>query len=77
LLSAWKLYFDGSACNEGQGIGVVFLSPYGSYFDMSIRLEYFVTNNQTEYEALLFGLEILDFMGVKHLVTFGDSLLIV
>jgi hypothetical protein len=27
LLTPWKLYFDGSACSVGQGIGIVFISP--------------------------------------------------
>jgi ribonuclease HI len=40
-------------------------------------LEYFCTNNQAEYEALLFSLEILESMGIKHVDAFGDSLLIV
>ena len=33
--------------------------------------------NQVEYEALLFGLKILQSMGVKHVEVFGDSLLVV
>jgi ribonuclease HI len=40
-------------------------------------LEYFCTNNQAEYEALLCGLEILESMGVKNVEAFGDSLLVV
>jgi hypothetical protein len=55
LLIPWKLYFDGSSCSDGQGIGIVFISPNGAYFEMASRLEYFCTNNQVEYEALLFG----------------------
>ena len=35
------------------------------------------TNNQVEYEALLFGLEFLQSMGVKHVEVFGDCLLVV
>ena len=35
------------------------------------------TNNQVEYEALLFGLEFLESMGVKHMEAYGDSLLVV
>jgi len=31
------------------------------------------TNNQVEYEALLFGLEFLESMGVKHVEVYGDS----
>jgi ribonuclease HI len=77
LLSPWKLYFDGSACSDGQGIGIVFISPNGAYFEMASRLEYFCTNNQAEYAVLLFDLEILESMYVKHVKAFGDSLLVV
>jgi hypothetical protein len=59
LLTPWKLYFDGLACSDGQGVVIVFISPNGACFEMTSRLEYFCTNNQTEYDALLFGLEIL------------------
>jgi ribonuclease HI len=77
LLTPWKLYFDGLACSDGQGIGIVIISPNGTYFDMASRLEYFCTNNQAEYEPLLYGLKILQSMDVKHVKTFGDSLLVV
>ena len=46
-------------------------------FEFSNRLEEYCTNNQLEYETLLFGLEILQSMGVKHVEAFGDSLLVV
>jgi ribonuclease HI len=71
------LYFDGSVCDDGQGIGVVLISPNGAIFDMSNRLDKNHTNNQVEYEALLFGLEVLQSLGVKHVEAFGDSLLVV
>jgi hypothetical protein len=77
LLTPWKLYFDGSVYSVEQGIGIVFVSPNGSYFDMASRLECFCTNNQAKYKALLFGLEILESMDVKHVKTFGDSFLVV
>jgi ribonuclease HI len=77
LLTPWKLYFDGSACSDGQGIGIIFISPNGAYFEMARRLEYFCTNNQAGYEALLFGFKILESMNVKHVEAFGDSLLVV
>ena len=40
-------------------------------------MEEHCTNNQVEYEALLFGLEFLQSIGVKHVDAFGDSLLVV
>ena len=76
-VSPWKLYFDGSACREGQGVGIVLISPRGAIFETSVRLEYFCTNNQAEYEALLLGLQILESMEVKNIEAFGDSLLVV
>jgi ribonuclease HI len=48
-----------------------------SFFETSVHLEYFCTNNQAEYEVILLGLQILSSMGVKHVETFGDSLLVV
>ena len=44
---------------------------------MSSRLNFYCTNNQTEYEALLFGLIMLRSMEVKHVETYGGSLLVV
>jgi ribonuclease HI len=72
----WKLFFDGSACREGRGVRVVLISPRGAAFEQSVRLEYFCTNNQTEYEAILLGPQILNSMGIKHVEAFGDSLLV-
>jgi hypothetical protein len=73
----WKFFFDGSACREGQGVGVVLISPRRAIFEQSVHLEYYCTNNQPEYEAILLGLQILSYMGVKHVEVFGDSLLVV
>jgi ribonuclease HI len=53
------------------------VSPRGAIFEQSVRLEYFCTNNQAEYEAILLGLQILSSMGVKSVEAFGDSLLVV
>jgi ribonuclease HI len=73
----WKFFFDGSTCREGQGVGVVLVSPRGAVFEQSVHLEYFCTNNQTKYEAILLGLQILSSMGIKHVEAFGDSFLVV
>jgi ribonuclease HI len=76
-ITLWTLYFDGSVCNEGQGIGIVLVSPSDVSFNFSSRLKTYCTNNQAEYEALLSSLELLNCMGVKHVKAFGDSQLIV
>jgi ribonuclease HI len=57
-------------------VGVVLILPRGVIFEQSVRLEYFCTNNQAEYEAILLGLWILSSMGVKYVESFSDSLLV-
>jgi ribonuclease HI len=72
----WKLFFDVSACREGQGVGVVLVSPRGAIFEQSVCLEYFYTNNKAEYEAILLALQILSSIDIKHVEAFDDSLLV-
>ena len=76
-LAPWKLYFDASICKDGQGVGIIMISPNGVEAGMLSRLEFHCTNNQTDYEALLFRLIMLCSMEVKHVEAYGDSLLVV
>jgi hypothetical protein len=76
-ISAWRLYFDGSVCAKGCGIGCMMVSPNGVMHELLVRLDFRCTNNQVEYEALVSGLEWLIDMEVKHIEAFGDSKLIV
>jgi ribonuclease HI len=70
-------HFDGSACRSGCGVGIIIISPSGAIFEALSRLDHKCINNQNEYEALLFELQILHDMGVKHVEAYGDSLLVV
>jgi ribonuclease HI len=56
---------------------MILISPNGVEIKMSSRLDFYCTNNQTEYEALLFGLIMLRSMGVKHVQAYGDSLIVI
>jgi hypothetical protein len=69
-LESWELYFDGSVCSKGQGVGCVIISPSDMYIDLSIRIEFACTNNQVEYESLLHGFEYLRDFGVKDVDVF-------
>jgi hypothetical protein len=35
----WKLFSDGLACREGQGVGIVLISARGAIFEQLVRLE--------------------------------------
>jgi hypothetical protein len=55
---AWAMYFDGSAYEDGCGIGILLVSPRGVTYSFSIRLSTPCTNNLAEYEAVRRGMEL-------------------
>ena len=58
------MYFDGSSCNEGAGVGVLLISPGGEAVRLMYKLEFITTNNTAEYEALLLGLKAAKYLGI-------------
>jgi hypothetical protein len=75
--SVWKMFFDGASYNMGAGVGIVFVSPCQETISLSYRMEFEVTNNVAEYEALVLGLRAAKKMGIEELAVFGDAELIV
>uniref|UniRef100_A0A2N9HYU6 RNase H type-1 domain-containing protein n=1 Tax=Fagus sylvatica TaxID=28930 RepID=A0A2N9HYU6_FAGSY len=73
----WKLYFDGAANAVGSGIGAVLVSPKGQQTPIAVKLGFDCTNNMTEYEACIVGLQAALEFGAYELEVYGDSLLIV
>ncbi|KAJ9178385.1 hypothetical protein P3X46_010272 [Hevea brasiliensis] len=71
------MYFDGAMNKSGVGIGVVLEAPNGEQLLMLKRLCFLTTNNITEYEACICGLEALIAVGAKKVEVFGDSMLVV
>ena len=55
----WMLFFDGSSCKQGGGIGIVIILPRGASFEFAFPVEPMITNNQEKYEAILKGLQLL------------------
>ncbi|XP_050229204.1 uncharacterized protein LOC126678343 [Mercurialis annua] len=76
-IAIWEMWFDGSRTSQGAGTGVHIVSPLGASYRLSFRLLLECTNNQAEYEALIFGLEILAELGAKAINVRGDSLLVI
>jgi ribonuclease HI len=63
----WHMHFDGSCSNEGNGVGIILISPIGKIHNFYYRLEFACTNNVTEFEALLLGIENAYNIGCGHL----------
>jgi hypothetical protein len=55
----WTMFFDGSSCGVGAGIGIVLISPQGANYEFSILIETTSTNNQAKYQAVLKGIKLL------------------
>ncbi|VFQ62046.1 unnamed protein product [Cuscuta campestris] len=54
----WTMYTDGSSATHASGGGVVAISPEGFKAYYSVRFQFKVSNNEAEYEALLYGLRL-------------------
>ena len=76
-VESWKMYFDGAINQNGSGIGVLLISPKGTHIPFSSRLNFPATNNATEYQACIMGLQAALGLGVKELEVYGDSVLII
>jgi ribonuclease HI len=73
----WHMHFYGSCSNEGNGPDIILYSPIRKIHNFSYRLEFSCTNNVTEFEALLLGIENAYNLGCGHLTVFGDLELVV
>jgi ribonuclease HI len=76
-VNPWQLFFDGSVCSQGCGIGCVLALPNVIKYEVCARLEHKCINNQAEYEGLLASLELLAEMQVMNMEAFRDSKLVV
>ncbi|XP_062103084.1 uncharacterized protein LOC133814096 [Humulus lupulus] len=73
----WTMYTDGASNSQGAGIGVVLEAPSGLKIEEAIRLEQSATNNEAEYDVLIYGLELAREMGIQLLNIRGDSQLMI
>ena len=73
----WTMFFDGSKMLNGSGAGVVLVSPRGDKLRYVLQIHFDSSNNEAEYEALLYGLRMAISLGVRRLMVYGDSDLVV
>ncbi|XP_071683159.1 uncharacterized protein [Lolium perenne] len=73
----WRMHFDGSKLKEGLGAGVVLTSPKGDNPRYVLQIHFRASNNVAEYEALVHGLKVAKEVGVRRIICYGDSDLVV
>jgi ribonuclease HI len=73
----WRMYFDGSLKLQGAGAGILFIAPGGEQLKYALQLLFSASNNAAEYEALIHELNIAISLGIKRLMVYGDSLVVI
>jgi ribonuclease HI/probable phosphoglycerate mutase len=71
------MFFDGSSCNQGCGIGLVLISPQGAIFEFTYPIDPDCTNNQAEYLAILKGIKLLKEGKTDTVEIFGNLQLVI
>jgi hypothetical protein len=71
------MYFDGSLKLEGVGAGVLLISPTGEQLKYVLQIFWKVSKNEAKYDALLHGLRLAASLGIKRLLVYGDSAVVI
>jgi ribonuclease HI len=71
------MYIDGTLNLEGAGAGVLLVSPQGEQLKYVLQIQYKASHNRVEYEALIHGIHIAVSLGIKRLLAFSDSRVVI
>jgi ribonuclease HI len=71
------MHFDGSLKLDGAGAGVLLISPTGEQLKYILQMFWKVSNNEAEYEALLHRLRLAVSLGIKRLLVYSDSAVVI
>ena len=74
----WQLFFDGASRTSPEGniiagVGVVLIFRHNHVIPHAFSLTEPCSNNVSEYNDLLIGMQLADEIGVKNLEACGDS----
>jgi len=73
----WVMYFDRTLKLEGVGASILLISPKGQQLKYVLQILSEVSNNEADYEALLHELRLAVSLGIKHLLFYDDSLVVI
>jgi ribonuclease HI len=69
--------FDGSKMRGGLGASIVFTSPKVDKLLYVLQIHFRASKNVAEYEALVHRLKLAKDIGIRRILCFGDSGLVV
>ena len=73
----WILKVDDVSHHMGAGVGLQLKAPTGERVEQAIWLDFPASNNETEYEAILAGVDLAQSVSSKKLLKHSDSQLVV
>ena len=62
---------------HGLGAGIVLTSPKGDKLTYALQIHFAASNNVAEYEALIHGIRLAKELGIRRILCYGDSDLVV
>ena len=68
---------DGTSRHMGVGVGLQLKAPIREKVQQDIRLDFPTSNNETEYEAILVGVDLAQFVSSEKLLIRSNSQLVV
>ena len=68
---------DGASRQTGARVGFQLKAPIGEWVEQAIRLDFPTSNNETEYDAILVGIDLARSISSKKLLIRNDSQLVV
>jgi ribonuclease HI len=71
------MHFDGSKTIHGLGAGIVLTSPKNDQLRYVLQIHFATSNNVAEYEALVHGLKVSKDIGIRRIMCFSDSDLVI
>ena len=71
------MFLDGFKMLHGSRDGVVLVSPKGNRLSYVLQIHFNSFNNEVEYEALLYELQMAISLGIHRMMVYGDSDLVV
>ncbi|XP_072071798.1 uncharacterized protein [Arachis hypogaea] len=69
----WKRHVDRASNQAFGGARIIIESPTGVVYELLIKIDFLVSNNQAEYEALIGGLLLAKEVGASRLEVNSDS----
>ena len=71
------MHFDGSKMRIGLGAGIDLTFPKGDKLKYALQIHFVASNNVAEYEALIHGLRLAKELGIRRILCYVDSDLVV